>query len=100
MRNIVVVIFCYSITPVLFAQSSLPACGAVVVSNWTNCQGATAFPSGTHYVGEFRDGKPHGQGTGTFSDGSIYVGEHQDGKFHGQGTYTVELHPKLTHLAG
>ena len=40
------------------------------------------------YVGEKKDGNPHGQGTLTFSSGKKYVGEFKDGKQHGQGTYT------------
>ena len=42
------------------------------------------------YVGEFKDGKRHGQGTFTNSrlDGG-YVGEWKDGEKHGQGTETV-----------
>jgi len=43
---------------------------------------------GNRYVGEFRDGKYHGQGTYTFADGHKYVGEFRDGLHHGQGTYT------------
>ena len=40
------------------------------------------------YVGEYKDGKKHGQGTYTWFDGGIYVGKWKDGKEHGQGTYT------------
>ena len=32
------------------------------------------------YVGEWKDGKKHGQGIFTFPDGSKYVGEYKDGK--------------------
>ena len=39
-------------------------------------------------MGEFKDGKEHGQGTLTWSDGEKYVGEFKYGRFHGQGTYT------------
>ena len=40
------------------------------------------------YVGEYKDGKMHGQGTYTWASGSKYVGEWKDDKKHGQGTYT------------
>jgi len=40
------------------------------------------------YVGEYKDGKKHGQGTYTWFDGGIYVGKWKDGKKHGQGTET------------
>ena len=32
------------------------------------------------YVGEYKDGKRHGQGTLTWSDGKKYVGEWKKGK--------------------
>ena len=40
------------------------------------------------YVGEIRDGVPHGQGTYSYPEGGRYVGESKDGKLYGQGTYT------------
>ena len=45
--------------------------------------------NGDKYVGEWKDGKGHGQGTYTYASGDKYVGEHKDGKKHGQGTYTL-----------
>jgi len=69
------------------AQSSLPECRGTDVSRWTNCQGTATYPIGK-YIGEFRDGKPHGRGTGIFADGDKYVGEHRNGLRSGQGTYT------------
>ena len=33
------------------------------------------------YVGDYKDGKYHGQGTYTFADGRKYVGEFKDGFF-------------------
>ena len=46
------------------------------------------------YVGEYKDGKKHGQGTYTWFDGGIYVGKWKDGKEHGQGTYTSHVGTK------
>jgi len=43
--------------------------------------------NGSRYVGEWEDGKKHGQGTYTYSDGPKYVGEYKDDKKHGQGTF-------------
>jgi len=40
------------------------------------------------YVGEYKDGKKHGQGTYIWSNGDKYVGEYKDGEVDGQGTYT------------
>lgn len=50
--------------------------------------GQLTFADGASYVGEFKDGKIHGQGTATYSNGDKYVGEFRDNKRHGQGTYT------------
>jgi len=44
--------------------------------------------TGSKYVGEFKDGKFHGQGIYTYANGRKYVGEHKDGKANGQGTFT------------
>ncbi len=44
---------------------------------------------GSEYVGEYKDGKMHGQGTLTSANGAKYVGEFKDNKKHGQGTYTL-----------
>ena len=43
---------------------------------------------GDRYVGEFKDGKRHGQGTYTFTDGQKYVGECRYDMWEGVGTFT------------
>ena len=48
----------------------------------------TSCTQGTKYVGEYKDGKRHGQGTFTHPDGGKYVGEWKDDKPNGQGTFT------------
>ena len=53
-----------------------------------NVQRIYTSPSGIEYVGEWKDGKKHGQGTSTYTDGSKYVGEWRNGKRNGQGTLT------------
>ena len=58
------------------------------IASWNNCIGTRTWPSGGKYVGEYRDGKIHGQGTYTWPDGGKYVGEHSDGQRSGQGTRT------------
>ena len=49
-------------------------------------QGTETFPNGQKYVGKFKDAKKNGKGTFTFPDGRKYVGEFKDGTQHGQGT--------------
>ena len=69
-------------------QSSLPRCTAAetdFVTRRLNCFGTLTWPNGEKYVGEFRDGKYHGQGTTTFPDGRKYVGEWRDNRQHGVG---------------
>ena len=43
---------------------------------------------GDKYVGEFKDGYRNGQGTFIWSDEGKYEGKWKEGKFHGQGTFT------------
>ena len=43
---------------------------------------------GEKYVGEFKHGYRNGQGTYTWSDADKYVGEWKEGEKHGQGTFT------------
>ena len=52
-------------------------------------KGTYIWKNGTKYEGEFKNGKRHGQGNETYSDGVKYEGEWKDGVKHGQGTKTV-----------
>jgi hypothetical protein len=45
------------------ANSNLPPCKGPDKSSWNNCFGDITYVNGDHYVGEWRDGKRHGQGT-------------------------------------
>ena len=67
---------------------ALPKCvGSWSVTNWDNCFGTYTWASGSKYIGEYKDGKKHGQGAHTQANGNKYVGEFKDDKRHGQGTY-------------
>ena len=76
----------------LFAMSgswALPRCqGSYNQDSWTNCHGTLTYFDGDKYVGEWRNGKWHGQGTYTYANGAKYVGQYKDDKRHGQGTMT------------
>ena len=48
----------------------------------------TIYSNGDKYVGEYKDGKYHGQGTFNRYDGSKYVGGFRYGELNGQGTLT------------
>jgi hypothetical protein len=50
--------------------------------------GTFTRPSGDTYVGEWKDGKRHGQCTHSSSSGGTYVGECRYGIMHGEGTFT------------
>jgi len=51
--------------------------------------GRCAYKCGDVYVGEWRDGKPHGVGECRFfENGCVYAGGWRDGGYHGPGTYT------------
>ena len=43
----------------------------------------------TSIQGNTKNGLPNGQGKSIYPDGSMYLGEYKDGKFHGQGTETL-----------
>lgn len=51
-------------------------------------QGTLTSKDGGTYVGAFTDDKRNGQGTQTYTDGGRYVGKWMDGKRDGQGTLT------------
>ena len=59
-----------------FASPALAQTGAVATKE---------YDSGAVYVGEFRDGKQHGQGTYTAPDGYEYTGTWVNGVIDGQG---------------
>ena len=72
-----------------FGQSNLPACQGTDVTKWNNCFGTWFNRDGTKYVGEFKDGKKHGQGIVTSPSGSKFVGGFKDDKTEGKGTFTA-----------
>ena len=50
--------------------------------------GTMTYASGAKYFGEWKDDKRNGVGTFTSSNDQKYIGEWKDDKIHGQGTYT------------
>ena len=74
-----------------YAQSSsppsaLPKCSGDK-SSWNDCFGTLTTADGLEYVGEIVRGLPNGVGALKSPSGQ-YVGDFQDGKFHGQGVMT------------
>lgn len=72
---------------------ALPNCPSDSSQKYDNCFGTYTWDTEEKYVGEWKDGKMHGQGTVTFGEnsqwaGDKYVGEWKDGERTGQGTYT------------
>lgn len=68
---------------------ALPPCpSSAYLGDFDNCYGTVTYSDGPKYVGEFKDGKRHGQGTTTDVNGDKYVGEFKHNKRHGRGTYT------------
>jgi hypothetical protein len=72
---------------VAFAQSSLPSCQGNDSSKWNNCFGKWSSSNGDTFVGEYKDGKRHGQGTYTYATGNKFVGEYIDDQPNGQGSF-------------
>ena len=74
-------------TFVASANSNLPVCPSTGQKN--DCYGSHIFGSnsdrpGIKYVGEWKDGKRHGQGLSTAPDGSTYEGMFKNGWPNGQ----------------
>jgi len=51
-------------------------------------QGTCIWNNGDKYIGEFKDDRANGQGKGIFSDGSSYEGGWKNDLYHGHGTET------------
>jgi len=73
------------------SSSALPQCSAES-DFWNNCLGTKTYSKGEDneykYIGEYKDGKKHGQGTFISINGHKYVGEFKNNQMHGQGTFT------------
>ena len=52
----------------------LPSCAGEDRENWTNCQG-TLNSDNFHYIGDFAEGKPHGDGLLEDAFGTRYKGQ-------------------------
>jgi len=59
-------------------------------------RGVATFKSGLKYVGDYKNGFREGQGTVTFKDGSKYAGGFKADKKHGNGTYNWSDGSKYT----
>ena len=79
MRHLLILLSLFLLTSPLYSQSKETG----VLYRWEN---------GSKYMGEWKDGKKHGQGTFTYGkgkwEGEKYVGEFKHGYRNGQGTYT------------
>jgi hypothetical protein len=62
-------------------QSNLPACTGSDFKRWSNCFSSSTASNGDKYVGEWKDGKPHGRMIEYQADKSISrSGIYEDGK--------------------
>ena len=66
-------------------QRKLPPCSTDPSIGWSDCFGTLTAPNGQQYVGDWLNGKFHGQGTLTWPDGRKYIGNFIDGAQSGQG---------------
>ena len=71
--------------------SELPTCQGSQPRLWNNCYGTIKSSIGYEYVGDFLDGKRHGQGAYEYLNGDRYVGQFKDDKFNGQGTFSFSI---------
>ena len=88
-RAAIIVIAGWLVLPVMptLAQSQLPPCPTGQNVRRHMCFGTHSLPDGAKYIGEFREGKYHGQGAYTFASGTIHVGEFRNNLRHGQGSF-------------
>ena len=67
--------------------SNLKKCSNAIYVTRHNCFGSETYDGDEKYIGEFKNGKRHGQGTYTWPDGEKYVGGYRDNQKHGYGIY-------------
>ena len=67
--------------------SNLKKCSSISYVSRHNCFGSETYDGDEKYIGEFKNGKRHGQGTYTWPDGEKYVGGYRDDQKHGYGIY-------------
>ena len=74
-------------------NTKLPPCKGKDYSKWDNCFGSFTYEPNLdftvpgRYVGEYRNGKMHGQGTWFPEVGGKYIGELKENQHDGQGTF-------------
>ena len=73
---------------------ALPKCQGEDISKWTMCEGTKITSKGSKYLGEFKDGKYHGQGTLTYSNGNKKSGIWKNSKVNEQSTLIVSSEGK------
>ena len=71
-------------------DSLFPECQGVDQKQWNKCQGTQKLSNERKYIGEFIDGRRHGQGTLINPDGSKYIGQWKEGLPDGKGIETWE----------
>ena len=69
-------------------KSSLPKCEGNNTKQWSECRGTYSGNDEYKYIGEWKDGKQHGQGIEVWEDGKKYFGKFKNDKRHGQGSFT------------
>jgi len=88
---VIIIILLYQFPGTVFGLEDCPG-SQNNLQNWTNCIGTVTSDGelGFVYVGEWKDGRFHGQGTFTTEyDGGKYVGGFKNGNFHGQAISTL-----------
>jgi hypothetical protein len=81
---------CHINNYLLICRGSLPIILILVVATFLlqGCAHQSPTDLTVEYIGERKNGIPHGQGSYTWTNGDEYIGNWNEGKRHGQGTYT------------
>ncbi len=77
-------------TVVLFCFVLAAASAQCIKGDCKNGYGTYLYRSGAKYIGNFQNGKIHGQGILQFSNGDRYAGDWQDQHRQGRGRYTFK----------
>jgi hypothetical protein len=69
-------------------KKTQPACKGLDINLWSDCFGSSTGNKNSTYVGEWKNGRPHGFGIATETGKWKYVGDFRDGKRQGMGIAT------------
>tara|TARA_B110001450_G_scaffold172095_1_gene160547 strand:+ start:716 stop:3034 length:2319 start_codon:yes stop_codon:yes gene_type:complete len=77
----------YIFTLTLISTCFLSQAQECISGNCYDSFGRILYDNGQEYIGEFKNGDPHGYGKTLYSNGDVYIGEYNNGTKHGYGVF-------------